>query len=383
MAEIESKPSVINFEALLTPVSEEKPSGQYLRYSGIYDEISEARRADLDVSQGEWQTEMKVADFRKVISLAVPSLEKDTKDLQIAAWLSEALVKEHGFVGLRDSLKMLIGFQENFWESLHPEIDEGDMEGRANAIAWMEEQSAFAIRQAKITGYAGYSYNDSEDSKRFDIPDNIESLDTADQKKYNELRAQAEKENRVTANKWRAELAQTRRAFYEGLAVLIDECWAAYNDINRVIEEKFDRNQAPGMNNLKKALDEVHMQVKKLLEEKRKEEPDEAVEEEVADGETADGEGGPTIKVAGVATASGAIQNRQDALKRLGDIAVFFQKTEPHSPISYLIQRAVKWGNMPLESWLQDVIKDETVIFQIRQTLGFNTNLPESSDVTK
>ncbi len=374
MADIESKPSVINFETLLAPVSEEKPSGEYLRYSGIYDEISDARRADKDVPQGEWQTEIKVADFRKVISLAVPALEKDTKDLQIAAWLSEALVNEHGFVGLRDSLKLMSGFQENFWETLHPEIDEGDMEGRANAIAWMEEQASFALRKAKITGYTGYSYIDFEDSKRFDIPDNIESLDSTEQARYNELRTQAEKENRVTANKWRAEMAQMRRAFYEDLNFLIDECWAAYNDINRVIEEKFDRNQAPGLNNLKKSLDEVHSQVKKILEDKRAEEPDEA--DETVEGETVEGEGGAIIKVAGVATASGAIQNRQDALKRLADIATFFQKTEPHSPISYLVQRAVKWGNMPLETWLQDVIKDETVIFQLRQTLGFNTNLP-------
>lgn len=374
MADIESKPSVINFETLLAPVSEDKPSGEYLRYSGIYDEISEARRADKDVPQGEWQTEIKVADFRKVIGLAVPSLEKDTKDLQIAAWLSEALVNEHGFVGLRDSLKLMSGLQENFWETLHPEIDEGDMEGRANAIAWMEEQASFALRKAKITGYTGYSYIDFEDSKRFDIPDNIESLDSTEQARYNELRAQAEKENRVTANKWRAEMAHMRRAFYEDLNFLIDECWAAYNDINRVIEEKFDRNQAPGMNNLKKSLDEVHSQVKKILEDKRAEEPDEA--DEATEGETVEGEDGATIRVAGVATASGAIQNRQDALKRLADIATFFQKTEPHSPISYLVQRAVKWGNMPLETWLQDVIKDETVIFQLRQTLGFNTNLP-------
>jgi type VI secretion system protein ImpA len=133
------------------------------------------------------------------------------------------------------------------------------------------------------------------------------------------------------------------------------------------------------MNNLKKALDDVHTQVKKFLEEKRAEEPDEATEES-GDGEMVEGESGVMVKVAGVATASGAIQNRQDALKRLSDIADFFRKTEPHSPISYLVQRAVKWGNMPLENWLQDVIKDETVIFQIRQTLGFNTNLPESSE---
>ncbi len=379
MADIESKPSVINLETLLTPVSEEKPSGEYLRYSGIYDEISEARRADKDVPQGEWQTEVKYADYRKVISLAVPPLEKDTKDLQIAAWLSEALVKEHGFVGLRDSLKLMTGFQEVFWETLHPEVDEGDMEGRANAIAWMELQTSFALRQAKITNYTGYSFVDFEDSKRFDIPDNIESLDSTEQARYNELRAQAEKENRVTANKWRAEMAQTRRAFYEELNFLIDECWTAYNEINRVIEEKFDRNQAPGLNNLKKSLDDVHTQVKKFLEEKRAEEPDEATDE-AAEGEIVEGAGGVMVKAAGVATASGAIQSRQDALKRLGDIAEFFRKTEPHSPISYILLRAVKWGNMPLENWLQDVIKDETVIFQIRQTLGFNTNLPESSE---
>ena len=373
MAEIEPKPAVINLEAILAPISEDKPSGEYMRYSGIYDEISEARRAD-DLPQGEWQIEAKMADFRKVISLAVPSLEKETKDLQIGAWLSEALVKEHGFVGLRDCLRMVSGFQENFWETLYPEIDEGDMEGRANALSWMETQTAYALKQAKITGYNGYSFLDFEDSKKYDIPENIESLDSTEQARYNALRTEAEKENRVTANKWRAEMAQTRRQFYEELNFLIDECWAAYTDVNRVIEEKFDRNQAPGMNNLKKALDDVHTQVKKFLADKRTEEPDEETEETTEGEEIA--ADGTVVKVAGVATATGAIQSRQDALKRLGDIAEFFRKTEPHSPISYLLSRAQKWGSMPLELWLQDVIKDETVIFSLRQTLGFNTNLP-------
>lgn len=375
--EINSKPSVINLELMLQPISEENPSGEDLRYSGLYDEITEARRADDDAAQGEWVTELKVSDFRKVIVLAAPALEKDTKDLQIAAWLSEALVREYGFVGLRDSLKLLVGLQENFWETLFPEIDEGDMEGRANAIAVVDKQTALAIRKAAITGSANYGFNDWEDSKRFDIPDNIETLDSTDQQKFNELRVQAEKENRVTAAKWKIEIAQTRRAFYEELSFTIDECWTQYTELNRVTEEKFDRNQTPGLGNLKKALDDIQTQVKKLLEEKRLAEPDES--DAAAEGEEAvGGEEGATVKVAGVATASGAIQSRQDALKRLSDVAAFFQKTEPHSPISYLVQRAVKWGNMPLETWLQDVIKDETVIFQIRQTLGFNTQSADS-----
>ncbi len=375
MAEIESKPWVVNFNALLSPISDDNPSGEYLRYSGLYDEISEARRADDVLSQGEWTTELKSADFKKVIELATGAIEKDTKDLQIAAWLAEALVKEHGFVGLRDALRLLGRLQDVFWETLHPVIDEGDMEGRANALAWMETQAAFALKQAKITGYAGYSFIDFEDSKKFDIPDNLESYDTADQIKYNELRSQAEAENRVTANKWRAEIAQTKRAFCEEINFLFEECWTAYNDLNRIIEEKFDLNQAPALGNLKKSLDDVHSLVKKILEEKRLEEPD----EEMAEASAGDEAEGTVRAAAGVATASGAIQNRQDALKRLNDISEWFRKNEPHSPISYLVGRAVKWGNMPFEVWLQDVIKDETVIYNLRQTLGFNTSSQDSN----
>jgi type VI secretion system protein ImpA len=130
----------------------------------------------------------------------------------------------------------------------------------------------------------------------------------------------------------------------------------------------------PGLSTLKKSLDEVELQTKKLLEEKRLEEPNEN------DGAvtTETNENGETVVVAGTNTGtSGAIQSRKDALRRLSEIADFFQKTEPHSPVSHLVTRAVKWGNMPLDGWLQDVIKDEAVLYQIRQTLGFNTGAAE------
>ncbi len=375
MANVEPIPSVIDFEKILQPISEENPSGENLQYSGLYDEIREARRADKELPQGEWQTALKTADYPQVINLAVPALETQTKDIQIAAWLSESLIKEHGFAGLRDSMKLMTGLQETFWETIFPELDEGDMEGRANAIEWMDAQGASAIRGAKITGGEGYSYTDYEDSKRFDIPENIDTLDSTDQQKFKELRAQAEKENRVTSDRWRKAKAASRRAFYEELSFAVEECRTEFKELNRVIEEKFDRNQMPGTTNLKQALDDIQTVVKKLLEDKRAEEPDaadEAVSETSTDGSGTGATAGGA-NVGGVATAAGAIQNRQDAIKRLSDLAEFFRKTEPHSPVSYLVTRAVKWGEMPLEMWLQDVIKDEAVLFQLRQTLGFNT----------
>jgi type VI secretion system protein ImpA len=371
MIEELQQPSVIDLEGLLQPIPGENPSGESQRYSGLYDEIAEARRADKDVPQGAWQTELKVADFGQVISLAVPALTSKTKDLQIGVWLTEALVKKHGFVGLRDGLKLIIGFQDQFWETLHPEIDEGDEEGRANAISWLETNVSFAIKGAPFTGGEGYSYMDWEDSKTFDWPETIEGLPGEERERYTNLREQADRERRVTAEMWRKETAATRRATCEKVNFLLEECWAAYNDLNRVIEEKFNRNQAPGITGLKKALDEVHSQVKKLLEEKRIEEPD-AVFETADDAEAgADGTDGADGRSGGV---GGPVKNRQDALKRLAEIADFFQKTEPHSPVSYLVQRAVKWGHMGLDTWLQDVIKDNSIIEQVRQTLGFNTN---------
>jgi type VI secretion system protein ImpA len=206
---------------------------------------------------------------------------------------------------------------------------------------------------------------DWEDSKKYDFPDNIDSLSTEERERVVALKEVAEKDRKVTAELWRKEIAQTRRAPVESVYSLIQECFAALAEVNRMIEEKFDRNQAPSLGVLKKSLDDVEAQVKALLTIKRAEEPDEVFDEsgEFADGE-AGAEGGPGR------VASGAINSRRDALNRLNDIAEFFKRTEPHSPVAYLVQRAVKWGDMPLDMWLQEVVKDPGVLYQLRETLG-------------
>jgi len=366
MSEELQNPPVVDLDLIFQPIAGENPSGQELRYSGLYDEIRESRRADENLAQGEWQTELKVADFPKVLNLSVDALTTKSKDLQIAAWLSEAMVKLHGFAGLRDGLKILAGLQDNFWETLYPVIDEGDMESRANALSWVDSQVGLVLKSAPFTGVAGYSYLDWEDSKIFDFPEGLDSQSGPDAERLVKLKQQAEKERRVTGDLWRKEIAQTRRSAVESVNFTIEECFAALNDLNAIIEAKFDRNQAPGFTTFRKALDGVNTQVKQLLAAKREEEPDEIFDEASEDESEGTGDGA----TAGKPGTSGAIQGRRDALKRLNEIAEFFKRTEPHSPVSYLVQRAVKWGEMPLETWLQEVIKDQTVLVQLKETLG-------------
>jgi hypothetical protein len=62
--------------------------------------------------------------------------------------------------------------------------------------------------------------------------------------------------------------------------------------------------------------------------------------------------------------------DRQDAIRRLQAVASYFHRNEPHSPIGYLIERAIYWGNLSFDKWLQEVVKDDGVLGHVRETLG-------------
>src|SRR5499433_684900 len=108
---------------LLNPIPGENPSGANLRYAPVYDKIKEARREDDDAPQGEWRRERKLADWPLTIKLITEALSKKSKDLQLAAWLTEALIRRNGMSGLDEGLQVLHGLVENFWDTVYPELE--------------------------------------------------------------------------------------------------------------------------------------------------------------------------------------------------------------------------------------------------------------------
>jgi type VI secretion system protein ImpA len=136
--------------------------------------------------------------------------------------------------------------------------------------------------------------------------------------------------------------------------------------LDKVMDEKFGR-QTPGLSGLQKSLDQVRAWVDKTVKEKRIEEPDAS---DLPEGAESGEPGAP-------AAPGGAIKARQDALRRLAEVADYFRRTEPHSPVSYLVQRAIAWGHMPLDAWLGDVIKDGSLLENLRETLGLKPGQSE------
>ncbi|MNE70257.1 hypothetical protein D3C80_1660380 [compost metagenome] len=70
------------------------------------------------------------------------------------------------------------------------------------------------------------------------------------------------------------------------------------------------------------------------------------------------------------AVSNQSLSSKQDALRQLKEIAAFFRHSEPHSPVAYLLERAVTWADMPLDQWLTEIIDDEGMLGRIRERIG-------------
>lgn len=62
--------------------------------------------------------------------------------------------------------------------------------------------------------------------------------------------------------------------------------------------------------------------------------------------------------------------SREDAYRQLLLIADYLARTEPHSPVPYLIKRAVEWGNKPLSELLAELINADSEARRVWSLLG-------------
>jgi type VI secretion system protein ImpA len=122
-----------------------KGAGVDLSLSSIYDEIKNARiDEDNEVSYGVWERPLKKADWKKVAELSISSLKTDSKDLQLVAWLMEALCAQKGFAGILEGIIVLRSFLESFWNSCFPRNNknESNDERKFRILDWIYESLA-------------------------------------------------------------------------------------------------------------------------------------------------------------------------------------------------------------------------------------------------
>jgi type VI secretion system protein ImpA len=182
-------------------------------------------------------------------------------------------------------------------------------------------------------------------------------------------------EGKITGEQFDKAVETTPLAYYQTLFQDLEETWREFEQLDQVVDDRFGR-EAPGLTSIKQAIADCRTLVADIGKKKGglvlEPEPDltpQEVEEsaDVAEQEIPE----PVISSPRRSAAvSPDLQSRADALRQLAAVADYFRRAEPHSPVSYLVQRAVRWGEMPLEAWLQNVIHDESVLDQLREMLG-------------
>ena len=78
--------------------------------------------------------------------------------------------------------------------------------------------------------------------------------------------------------------------------------------------------------------------------------------------------------------AQNHLANREQAMQVLQEIADYFKINEPHSPVSYMLQKTIQWNQLPLHEWLAQVIKDENPLEMLHELLGVQTNINDTNN---
>ncbi len=382
-------PDGIDMDALLAPIAEDAPAGPDLREdpssNSLYRRLKNARQEAGAAERMEEQGSRDPAAeplsvlWREVRALAIEALG-ESKDLDVAAWLLEALLRSDGPAGLAAGARLIGGLAETFWDqNLYPLPDEDGIATRVNLVSGLNGSGgrdgtlAQPLRKLVLfdrpdgAPFAFWQYKQSQDLKTLDtaraaqrIQGGAVPLETV------------ETEARAAGGKHFAALRRDLRAARDG--------WVA---MAAVLDEKAAPD-APSTSAVRDLLDEMLTAVSRFA-------PPEAAEPPAAAAASPSAAGGdsPGAAVPGAGAAPGGAVlagplvgavDRETMLGELARIAEFFRLTEPQSPLAYTLEEAIRRGRMTWPELLAEIVSDTSVRDNILMQLGIRPPQPAEGE---
>jgi type VI secretion system protein ImpA len=371
---------VLDLPALLAPIPGDNPAGAYFRPSSPeFVKMTEfLPKADKAVAISI-EEKSKGGDWPGLLKYTSNFLITKSKDLRFAERLLQASIYEHGFVGLRDSLHLLTGLLTDYWDTVYPLPEDGDMDIRLQPLVHLfgEAEAPVWVRDQTIAD--SEAVNSENDNVRLPATLNLYTL--THEVKATELDSEArgyEELKRKHPPYFTASLknviAKTKPAFYIKRAEDVLEAIEACKKFNDCANERFGK-MAPYTGTVREALEAFYSRIATICKE-RNISLQGALAVPVAAQPTAAGDDNvqSSAQVAASNGHSGPISTRGEALAKLREIAEFLKRAEPHSPVSYLINRAISWSEMPFEKLLSELVTDPNSRDAINATLGIKTD---------
>lgn len=347
-------------ESLLQPISNESPCGMSIRYETEYDVLREAKREDdTSLPTGIWQSEVKRGDWSTVEKLGRQILQMRSKDLTVAVWLGEAWIHRRGIEGLNAALCLLSELCKRYWDSIYPLPSDGDMSFRTGPLAWgVHSFSTILLSRMPMPVLDQRSELDSFTLADWRVLqrqlglDQGKSTSKASQLLLDAAVKKTQKINEVV----RGADVRILHSAYEFIVQGIVHLSALAQDC----DEKMG-NDAPTFKSLLVLMQEYDGILKDWLA--MHPQPIPVVPELVL---PSPAEKKPTME----ALPFSQPRSREEAYRQLQLIADYLAKTEPHSPVPYLIYRSVEWGNKPLRDLLAELISSDAEARKLWTLMG-------------
>ncbi|MGP5516100.1 type VI secretion system protein TssA [Psychrobacter alimentarius] len=355
--------------------------GEDLIFDPRVDAIIAARQEDDPLlAQGNWVTELKIADWDFVKEQCADLLSRTSKDMKLALWYVDALSHTDHLAGISHGISLLQALNDEYWLTMYPPLDgeEDSMDIRAGLLSWFVKTLTDDLKQLSLsdTKAGNYNYN--------------YYLTARDHDKQGQQNPDGETPNQLILSDYNHAIKNSSESWQQTLMtnlMTVIEQWQSLTDqLNDLMGM-----DAPVFAPVTDLLAALSQHLRSLL-------PESAINVDGAGTEnnnTADvieneesilDNGGQASNSTNAKPTSfnpsnrDHQSNRRQALKLLGQIQDYFATNEPHSPVTFLLGRAIDWADMPLDQWLTHIIKNEDQLATLSDMIGIQPKRELSDD---
>jgi type VI secretion system protein ImpA len=353
-------------EQFLEPIKGDNPCGVDLRkldashqaaikYFSLKDARNTQRRQERKNIEVEHILEISAREWIEVAELAQDLLLNHTKDLEVASWLFEALVRIEKFEGLCKGLRIFTGLVRKYANKLHPTAEEEEEQDiRLASVGMLGGKHEIGTIVVPLYYHALLPTTSEEGLNAWSIRQIIE--------KSGGNPDDVRKENLLERSDIRSAIAQLAKDEFFAIEASLSSAKTLFVEFNSALSDVFSA-YAPDLTGLKTTLHyccSIVASTKEILESYSA--PSAAAEEVQQEEEQAPIQDTRQL-------------DKEKAIKLLESVAQFFSATEKHSPISYSLMRIIRWAKAELPDVLSETMDD-----QAREMYCKVTGVPFSQD---
>lgn len=366
-------------QKLKEPVNEQQYCGTYIKLDrqafralrNVYNEANSAARKLLqtpDESELDELNENNINSWKRLSDQLCETFQKQTKDIELLSWLMVSqLYLDDTLIGFKNTLDLLNTLLTEHFDELNPVIPEASIKAQDEAGKLRE---SLDFKMAAFSQMVGIGENDSilyAPMSQVRLLGNVSyfTYQSAEMKgECPKLREDLKKDVSANADKYKTTIETLK------------QCKTLCNDIYVLLGSKCQPSgvQTPNfmfiINHLDRILKSVGFLTGFSIEDKKEQTAEEPVQDnnasspaepQIAAVQTV------AVQTAGVVNNSQSFEllsknsevTREQVFEELANIAKYFRSTEPHSPVSYLIEKAIRWGHLSLPELLNELISDQ------------------------